>query len=92
MYSRTRGVFPPLVPVDTVLATAMTDRERTLFEDASRGQLHGTADEVAAGLEKLITRSAADEFLVTTSTYDTAALVDSYERLAALLGLGSTGT
>ncbi|MFE4171764.1 LLM class flavin-dependent oxidoreductase [Streptomyces sp. NPDC056909] len=92
VYSRTRGVFPPLVPVDTVLATAMTDRERTLFEDASRGQLHGTADEVAAGLEKLITRSAADEFLVTTSTYDTAALVDSYERLAALLGLGSTGT
>ncbi|MFE4829439.1 LLM class flavin-dependent oxidoreductase [Streptomyces sp. NPDC056672] len=92
VYSRTRGVFPPLVPVDTVLATAMTDRERTLFEDASRGQLHGTADEVAAGLEKLIARSAADEFLVTTSTYDTAALVDSYERLAALLGLGSTGT
>ncbi|MGW6740587.1 LLM class flavin-dependent oxidoreductase [Streptomyces sp. NPDC055025] len=92
VYSRTRGVFPPLVPVDTVLATAMTDRERTLFEDASRGQLHGTADEVAAGLEKLIARSAADEFLVTTSTFDTGALVDSYERLAALLGLGSTGT
>ncbi|MEV7677706.1 LLM class flavin-dependent oxidoreductase [Streptomyces sp. NPDC088341] len=92
VYSRTRGVFPPLVPVDSVLATAMTDRERTLFEDASRGQLHGTADEVAAGLEKLITRSAADEFLVTTSTFDTAALADSYERLADLLGLGSTGT
>ncbi|MFD8963531.1 LLM class flavin-dependent oxidoreductase [Streptomyces sp. NPDC059568] len=89
-YSRTHGVFPPLMPVDTVLTTTMTTREHTLFEAAHRDQLHGTADEVTAALEKLLTRTAADEFLVTTSTYDTGSLLDSYERLAALLGLGGT--
>ncbi|QXE33397.1 LLM class flavin-dependent oxidoreductase [Streptomyces sp. GMY02] len=86
-YSRTHGSFPPLVPADTVLATPMTAREQALYETAWRGQLHGTEDEVAAGLDKLLARSAADEYLVTTSTYDGDALLDSYERLAALLGL-----
>ncbi|MGW2056880.1 LLM class flavin-dependent oxidoreductase [Streptomyces sp. NPDC001840] len=86
-YSRTHGSFQPLVPVDTVLATPMTTREQALYETAWRGQLHGTEDEVAAGLDKLLARSAADEYLVTTSTYDGDALLDSYERLAAVLGL-----
>ncbi|MFF2060355.1 LLM class flavin-dependent oxidoreductase [Streptomyces sp. NPDC058200] len=86
-YSRTHGAFPPLRSVDAILATAMTARERALFEDALRGQLYGTEDEVAAGLEKLLARSGADEYLVTTSTYDRAALLDSYRRLAALTGL-----
>jgi luciferase family oxidoreductase group 1 len=90
-YSRTRGEFPPLIPVDAVLATAMTERERSLFEEARRGQLHGTPDEVAEGLEKLLARSGADEFLVTTSTYDRGALLDSYRLLAALLGLETRG-
>lgn len=86
-YSRTHGAFPPLRSVDAILATAMTARERALFEDALRGQLYGTEDEVAAGLEKLLARSGADEYLVTTSTYDRAALLDSYRRLATLTGL-----
>jgi luciferase family oxidoreductase group 1 len=90
-YSRTRGEFPPLTPVDTI--PAMTERERSLFEKAQRGQLHGTADEVAEDLAKLLARSGADEFLVTTSTYDRDALLDSYRRLAALRGLaGADGT
>ncbi|AXG81529.1 MsnO8 family LLM class oxidoreductase [Streptomyces paludis] len=85
-YSRTRGVFPPLVPPESVPPVAeMTGRQRTLFEEAARGRLYGTGEEVAAGLEKLLGRSGADEFLVTTSTYDRAALLDSYRRLAALL-------
>ncbi|MEV8391737.1 MULTISPECIES: LLM class flavin-dependent oxidoreductase [unclassified Streptomyces] len=86
-YSRTHGEFPPLASVETILATAMTERERTLFEEARRGHLYGTADEVAAGLRQLLARSGADEFLVTTSTYDREALLDSYTRLARLLGL-----
>lgn len=64
----------------------MTERERALFDEARRGQLHGTEDEVADGLEKLLSRSGADEFLVTTSTYDRTALLDSYRRLARLTG------
>ncbi|MFJ2558021.1 MULTISPECIES: LLM class flavin-dependent oxidoreductase [unclassified Streptomyces] len=87
-YSRTHGAFPPLAPVDTVLATPMTERERALFEEARRGQTAGTEEEVAAALEKLLARSEADEYLVTTSTYDRDALLDSYRRLADLVGLG----
>ncbi|MGW2863752.1 MsnO8 family LLM class oxidoreductase [Streptomyces sp. NPDC001205] len=88
-YSRTRGSFPPLSPVDDVLSRAMTDGERTLFQDALRGQIHGTEDEVADALEKLLAHSGADEFLVTTSTYDRTALLDSYRRIASLAGLST---
>ncbi|MFI6685230.1 LLM class flavin-dependent oxidoreductase [Streptomyces sp. NPDC050485] len=86
-YSRTHGEFPPLSPAEGILPPAMTGRERALFEEALRGQVHGTEEEVADALEKLLARSGADEFLVTTSTYDRAALLDSYRRLARLAGL-----
>jgi luciferase family oxidoreductase group 1 len=86
-YSRTHGEFPPLTSVEAIRATHMTERERTLVEEARRGQLYGTADEVAAALGGLIARAEADEFLVTTSTYDREAMNDSYRALAALLGL-----
>ena len=85
-YSRTRGEFPPLSPAEEIQALAMTDRERALFEEARRGQIHGTEDEVEVALEKLLSRSAADEYLVTTSTYDRSAMLDSYRRLAGLFG------
>ena len=83
-YSRTHGVFPPLIPTDEVLALTMTDRERAQFEEAMRGHPHGTPDEVADALRRLVGRTGADEVLVTTSTYDRAELLDSYRRLAAL--------
>jgi hypothetical protein len=86
-------VFPPLVSPDAVLADAeaMTDRQRSLFEEAQRGQVYGTGEEVAVALEKLLARSGADEYLVTTSGFDRAALLDSYRRLALLRGLGPGG-
>jgi luciferase family oxidoreductase group 1 len=83
-YSRTHGVFPPLAPYESIAARAMTSAERDRFDQAMAGHLHGTAEDVAASLESLLTRSAADEFLVTTSTYDRAALLDSYRLLAGL--------
>ncbi|MEV0093943.1 LLM class flavin-dependent oxidoreductase [Streptomyces sp. NPDC050738] len=83
-YSRTHGEFPPLISAEKVLTLSMTDRERTLFDEALRGQLHGTEDEVTDGLEKIIGRSGADEYLVTTSTYDRGAMLDSYRRLARI--------
>ncbi|QMU68454.1 MsnO8 family LLM class oxidoreductase [Streptacidiphilus sp. P02-A3a] len=88
-HARTHGVFPPLAPLDSVLADAatMTARERSLFEEAQRGQLHGTADQVAPALAALLSRSGADEYLLTTSGHDRTALLDSYQRLAALLDL-----
>jgi luciferase family oxidoreductase group 1 len=81
-YSRTHGVFPPLLPADEVLALDMTDRERRLFTGALRGQIRGTEDDVARELGGLAARAGADEVLVTTSTFDRAEMLDSYRRLA----------
>ncbi|AXB49081.1 methylene-tetrahydromethanopterin reductase [Amycolatopsis albispora] len=83
-YSRTRGEFPPLLPPAEVHALEMTDRQREYFEDSLRGQIYGTADEVRQELEKLAHLTDADEFLITTSGFDRAELLDSYRRLAAL--------
>ncbi|MFF0853985.1 MsnO8 family LLM class oxidoreductase [Streptomyces sp. NPDC003280] len=88
-YSRTHGTFPPLAPAGEIEERAMTARERDLYESALDGHLAGTADQVAHELEAVLGATGADEVLVTTSTYDRAALLDSYRRLAALFAPGS---
>ncbi|WP_372406742.1 MsnO8 family LLM class oxidoreductase [Streptomyces luteireticuli] len=91
-YSRTRGVFPPLVPAEDVEAMTMTDREREHFEAALRGHVHGTEDDVAAELAALVERTGADELLVTTNSYDREALSDSYRRLARLAATSASAS
>ncbi|MFC8225259.1 MsnO8 family LLM class oxidoreductase [Streptomyces sp. NPDC057287] len=87
-YSRTRGSFPPLAPAERIEVLAMTEKERGLFESGLRGHLAGTEETVRAGLELVIKETGADEVLVTTSTYDRDALVESMGRLARIAGLG----
>ncbi|MFF3162251.1 MsnO8 family LLM class oxidoreductase [Streptomyces sp. NPDC003273] len=87
-YSRTHGTFPPLAPAEEIEERAMTARERDLYESALVGHLAGTADQVAHELEAVLGATGADEVLVTTSTYDRAALLDSYRRLGALFAPG----
>jgi luciferase family oxidoreductase group 1 len=82
-YSRTRGVFPPLQPD---VPDEMTPREQEFFENALRGQIYGTPDEVDTTLSDLVRRTAADELLITTNTYDRAALLATYAALAKLTG------
>ncbi|WP_330286187.1 LLM class flavin-dependent oxidoreductase [Streptomyces sp. NBC_00576] len=84
-YSRTHGTFPPLPPAERVESRTMTAKERGFYESGLVGQLAGTADEVAHGLETVVKETGAQEVLVTTSTYDRDALLDSYRRLAGLL-------
>ncbi|MEU0134055.1 LLM class flavin-dependent oxidoreductase [Streptomyces sp. NPDC006296] len=87
-YARTHGSFPPLAPAERIEAAAMTEKERGLFEDGLRGHLAGTEDTVRAGLEEMIEETGADEVVVTTSTHDREALVDSMRRLARIASLG----
>lgn len=89
-YSRTHGVFPPLLPPADVLAQPMTDRERRLLDDSLAGQIHGTESDVGAALDGLVRRTGADEILVTTSVHDPVERLDSYQRLARLAGIGLT--
>ncbi|MFF5797965.1 LLM class flavin-dependent oxidoreductase [Streptomyces albogriseolus] len=86
-YSRTHGTFPPLPPAGRVESLAMSDKERGFYEAGLTGQLAGTEEEVERELEAVLKDTGAQEVLVTTSTYDREALLDSYRRLAALAGL-----
>lgn len=86
-YSRTHGVFPPLAPAERVEALTMTEKERGFYESGLRGHVQGTEDQVVTALETAIKETRADEVLVTTSTYDRAALMDSLRRLARIAEL-----
>ncbi|GAA2500135.1 MsnO8 family LLM class oxidoreductase [Streptomyces gobitricini] len=86
-YSRTQGVFPPLLPPERIESLSMTPRQREFYEAGLRGHIHGTEERVRDALEEAVRETAADEVLVTTSTYDRAALLDSFRRLARVTGL-----
>ncbi|MFG1946796.1 LLM class flavin-dependent oxidoreductase [Nonomuraea sp. NPDC048826] len=83
-HSRVRGVFPPLRPPGDILRMDLPERERALLEDARKGRIGGTEDEVAERLHDLVTVTGADEILVTMNTYDQDDRLDSYRRLARL--------
>ncbi|MGA5049797.1 LLM class flavin-dependent oxidoreductase [Streptomyces cellulosae] len=91
-YSRTHGTFPPLPPAERVESLAMTAKERGFYEAGLAGQLAGTEEEVERELEAVLKDTGAQEVLVTTSTYDRDALLDSYRRLAALAELDGSAT
>lgn len=91
-YSRTHGTFPPLPPAERVESLTMSAKERGFYEAGLAGQLAGTEEEVERELEAVLKDTGAQEVLVTTSTHDRAALLDSYRRLAALAGLDDGAT
>ncbi|MER5428329.1 LLM class flavin-dependent oxidoreductase [Streptomyces sp. NPDC002588] len=84
-YSRTHGTFPPLPPAGQVETRTMTAKERGFYEAGLTGHIAGTEEQVAGELELLLKDTGAQEVLVTTSTYDRAALLDSYRRLARVV-------
>ncbi|CAL9346509.1 LLM class flavin-dependent oxidoreductase [Streptomyces sp. enrichment culture] len=85
-HARTRGTFPALRPAERVEETAMTAKERELYAAGLTGHIAGTQDQVAEALEAVLAETGAQEVLVTTSTYDRDAVLDSYRRLASLVG------
>ncbi|MFK4802515.1 LLM class flavin-dependent oxidoreductase [Streptomyces sp. MPA0124] len=91
-HARTRGSFPPLAPAEEIEARTMTGKERDLYEAGLAGHVAGTEEQVADELETLVKETGAQEVLVTTSTYDREALLDSYRRLARVTGTGPLGS
>ncbi|GAA3894266.1 LLM class flavin-dependent oxidoreductase [Streptomyces gulbargensis] len=86
-HARTRGDYPPLAPAGRIEALEMTPKQRGFYEDGLRGHLYGTEERVAEELERVVKETGAQEVLVTTSTYDRAALAESFRRLAHAVGL-----
>ncbi|MER5748558.1 LLM class flavin-dependent oxidoreductase [Streptomyces sp. NPDC002088] len=89
-YSRTHGTFPPLPPAEAVEARTMTAKERGFYDSGLTGHLAGTEEQVTHELETVLKETGAQEVLVTTSTYDRAALSDSYRRLAKIVNRATT--
>ncbi|MGW5637433.1 LLM class flavin-dependent oxidoreductase [Streptomyces sp. NPDC003832] len=83
-YSRTHGTFPPLPPAERVESLTMTAKERGFYERGLGGHIAGTEEQVADELEVLLKETGAQEVLVTTSTHDRGALLDSHRRLAKI--------
>ncbi len=78
-------------PIETPLLMSAPEQLGELGERLIKGMVGatamrriGTPDEVAAALADLTARTAADEVLVTMSTYDRDEMLDSYRRLARL--------
>ncbi|MGW0846699.1 LLM class flavin-dependent oxidoreductase [Streptomyces sp. NPDC002787] len=86
-HSRTHGTFPPLAPAEEVERRTMTAKERGFYESGLTGHVYGTEEQVAHELETVVKETGAQEILVTTSTYDREALLDSHRRLARIAGL-----
>ncbi|MFG2074282.1 LLM class flavin-dependent oxidoreductase [Nonomuraea maritima] len=84
--SRTSGSFPPLAPAEEIERTQMSARERAYLEEARKGRVHGTEDEVAMALGRLVEATGAEEVLVTMNTHDLDRRLDSYRRLARVFG------
>lgn len=87
--SRTRGEFPPLEPVESLLQRQLTGRQQKLIDESLASSIFGTPGEVAEQLARLLGATGANEFMVTGNTFDPAALADSDDRLAELMGLPS---
>ncbi len=85
--SRTRGQFPPLAPAESIRERPMTSRQRDIVAETLSAAVYGTAGQVTQELSLLLEATGADELMVTTNTFDTAALSDTDRELAGLFTL-----
>jgi luciferase family oxidoreductase group 1 len=72
-----------LPPVDS-MENLWQDFERAAVETKLSAAIVGSDATVKAGLEKLVSETAADEVIVVTDTYDHTDRLRSYERVAAV--------
>jgi len=72
-----------LPPVDS-MEGLWQDFERAAVETKLSAAIVGSNATVRAGLEKLVSETAADEVIVVTDTYDHADRLQSYERVATV--------
>jgi luciferase family oxidoreductase group 1 len=72
-----------LPPVDS-MAGLWTEWERAAVESKLRTAVVGSEETVRAGLERLIASTGADEIIIVTDTWDPAARLDSYQRVAQI--------
>jgi luciferase family oxidoreductase group 1 len=71
-----------LPPLDSMEGLWQDDGERAAVESRLRAAIVGSNATVKAGLEKLVSETAADEVIVVTDTYEHEDRLQSYRRVA----------
>jgi alkanesulfonate monooxygenase SsuD/methylene tetrahydromethanopterin reductase-like flavin-dependent oxidoreductase (luciferase family) len=73
-----------LLPPVNSMEPLWQDDERAAVENKLRAAIVGSDATVKAGLEKLVSDTAADEVIVVTDTYEHADRIESYRRVAGV--------
>jgi luciferase family oxidoreductase group 1 len=73
-----------LLPPVNSMEPLWQDAERAAVENKLRAAIVGSDATVKAGLEKLVSDTAADELIVVTDTYEHADRIESYRRVAGV--------
>ncbi|AXE27765.1 alkanal monooxygenase [Streptomyces globosus] len=85
---RLRAGRPGLIPTpEEAAAYAFSPLEREFTEGWLANIVHGTPDEVRAGLDALAARTGADELMLTANAHGGAARLRSYELVADAYGM-----
>ena len=84
---RDRGRFIALPSPEDAAAFALSDVERARMERRKETALSGTAPDVASRIQALAKETGVSEMVITTTAYDPAARVKSYELLAGEFGM-----
>lgn len=85
---RLRTGRPGLIPTpDEAEAHEFSHMEREFVDDWLSNVVHGTPDEVRAGLDELQKRTGADELMITANAHGGDARLRSYELIADAYGL-----
>lgn len=86
--SRETGAFTALEPVEDILAATWSPRVRERVEKSLATSIIGTHTEVSAQVEQLVQSTGADEFMISTCTYDREQLAAMDAEIADLFGAG----
>lgn len=81
------GKLGPIISPDAAASFELSDLDRSLLDSLPGTQYAGTADEVVAGLDALVTRTGADEVILAGTVYDPATRQDTLIRVAKSWGL-----
>jgi luciferase family oxidoreductase group 1 len=90
-FARLRTGRPGRMPSpEEAMAHVFTPEEQAVVASYKRLQIVGTPEQVRARIEEVAARTEADEVMIATHAYDTAARIRSYELVAQAFGLDSS--
>lgn len=82
-----RGETAPLATPQEAEQYPFTPRERAIADDWLAHAVHGTPDAVRAGLTELVSRTGADELMLTANVHGAAERLRSLELIADVFGM-----